>query len=335
MKKTMIAISAAFLTVVSLGLGGCSGDDDPVDPPLENCAITVTSPVAGESFRPGDPDLQTINIRWEETGDADLVAIELLKDSTLVGVIHPSVPNNNGFYRWTANTLGTSNGSTFAIRVSAVGEDDCQGISGLFTLTNTTDCSLYFTNQFPDTLVAGEVFNLTWDGNNTTGNVDILLRKRGTDFEGFIAESIEDGGSFDWTVDSLHNGTFDNYFLRIRDSVMTGCYSDSVDFRLEDDDICYIDVSTPTDGQVLEEGTEYGIYLQAADEVNFVDLRLYKGNEFLGHIGSHLPVADFPYIWTVSDFDNIIENTRYRIRVTNSDDQYCEGDSSDFTIISQ
>lgn len=330
MKKIMTVMWAVMLVALPLGLWGC-GDDDPVDPPVDNCSVTVTSPVAGDSFRPGDEDHEIMNIRWTSEGDATLVKIELLKADVLVGVIHPSIPNS-GFFRWTASNMGAANGADFAIRVSAQGEDNCLGVSGQFSMTSIIGCALDFTNEFPDTLFADDIFNLTWDSANTTGHVDIQLRKQDSSL-GLIAAGIDDDGSFDWTVDSLHNGSYGYYFLRILDSDLGTCYADSVTFAMVDEDVCFVDVINPQAGAVWDEGTTQDIMISAPLEVTSVDLRLYTGTVFVSAIATDVPVANFPYSWTVNDFGNTQGTSMYRIQATNSDDQYCLGQSGAFTIV--
>ncbi len=333
MKKIMAAMLAALLVLATLSLWGC-GDDDPVDPP-DACGITVTSPAAGDTYRPGDVDHNTMNIRWNKSGDADLASIELLKSGSLVGTIHPSTPNN-GFYRWTASNFGAANGSDFAIRVTANGENGCFDVSDQFTMLNTVGCSLDFTNSFPDTLFAGEVFPLTWSSTNTTGHVDIQLRRQDQNLA-LIANRIADDGSFNWTVDSYHNGTLDGYFLRIMDSELGVCFADSVTFTIVDEDICFIDIATPSEGTIWFEGNDQNIVLAGSPEVTHVDLRLYTGSIFVpgGYIVSDYPVDELPYTWNVRDFGNTQGTTMYRIRAINSDDEYCVGISGAFTIFSE
>jgi len=332
MSKVMVAFSAALLVAISLGLWGC-GDEDPVDPPAENCSISITSPLAGTSFMPGDADHQELNIRWNKTGEADLVKIDLLKGGELVGNIHQSSPND-GFFSWTANNLGATNGSDFSVRVTAQGDDGCSDVSGLFTMTSIIDCAFDFTHEFRDSLVAGEVFNLTWDSNNTSGNVDIQLRKQDRSL-GFIATGIQDTGSFAWNIDSLHNGSYHYYFLRIMDSDVENCQVDGVEFWMIDEDICYIDVSVPQADAVWTEGEVRSINITGAAEVATVDLRLYMGNIYLGSIANNVSMDDFPLSWSVMDFGNIQANTAYKIVATSIDDEYCTGESGTFTIISR
>lgn len=330
MKKIMAALSVTLLIILSLGLWGC-GSDDPADPPTANCSISVTTPVAGDSYMPGDADHETIRIRWTHSGDGDFVKIELLKANAVVGVIHPSVSAAIGYYSWTASNLGEANGADFSIRVSTLGEEDCSDTSAMFTMTSIVGCTMDFSNDFPDSVVAGDIFHLTWDSHHTSGQVDIQLRKQ-DQLLAYIATRTEDDGSFDWEVDSFHNGTYDYYFLRIQDSDVDACYADSVTFKMVDDDICSIVVSGPHSGAVWDAGTEQTIMLTATAEVNTVDLRLFTGNIYVGMIGTDISMDDFPYSWTVNDFGNTQGPNSYRVVATNSDDAYCTGRSGAFTI---
>ncbi len=341
MKKHWAVLSVALLIAVPFVLWGCGGDDDPTDPPVEACSITVTTPVTGDAFVPGDPDNQTVRIRWDKSGDAARVSIELLKAGELVDVIAPNA-TNNGVYTWTASNMGAANGADFSVRVTALDEDNCLGVSGQFSLTNTVGCSLAFTNDFDHdiTFVAGDNLTLTWYSNSTLGNVSIELW-RGDDNTtpvGFITEApLPDTGSYDWTIDSLNSGTYDFYTLKIIANGVDGCFAVSDTFGIADEDVCSINISSPQPDVVWTEGHTEEIDLIASDDVTAVNLRLYKGSEFLGNITYAVDgvlVADMPYSWVVSDFGNEVGNTVYRIRAISIDDQYCIGISEPFTIIS-
>ncbi len=336
MKKFCTDLSAKLPVVLLLlliaSLVGCGGDDDPADPPVDNCSVEVSSPPAGSSFQPGNPDLQTVNIRWTDTGDPETVTIELRKAGNLVGPIAIGVANS-GYHRWTASNMGAANGSDYNLRVIADGEVGCFGDSDEFTLTNTVGCSFEFTNEFdPERdYDAGDTMPLEWTSANNTGYVDIELRHL-TDSLGLIAEGIDDSGSFSWTMDSLHNGSSSVYYLRIVDTVLDDCYTDSPTFSLIDTEVCFIDVVHPSSVTELDVGDTLEINLSHSPDVTTVDMRLYLGNQFLGTIATDHDVTGPNFQWTVNDFDNVGSPTMYKIRVINSEDQYCMGQSETFTI---
>jgi Kre9/KNH-like N-terminal Ig-like domain len=333
MKKVLVTLSVAFLAVSLLGVWGCGDDDDPVEPPLENCSISVTTPSAGVHFQPGDPDHQTVAIRWSETGTAATVTIDLLKTDVFVGTI-VSETDNDGYYSWTASNMGAANGADFSIQVTADGEDGCLGVSDLFAMTNTVGCGLDFTNVFDPPYDAGDILNLTWDSEFTTGKVDIQLLWGFDSHLGFIAEGIEDDGSFDWIVDSLHNGTASTYYLKIWDSNrQLACSSESETFRIVDTEVCVIEVLTPELNDILNVGDQVTISMLGSPEVSAVNLKLYTGAESLGIIKMGLDMTDPNFDWTVVDFGNSEVSNRYNIRAFSTEDEYCKGQSAYFTII--
>ncbi len=339
MKKQWVILLVALLVALPFFLWGCGGDDDPTDPPVESCAITVTTPAVGDAFVPGDVDNQTVRIRWDKSGNAPTVSIELLKSGALVDVIAASV-NNSGFFQWIANNLGAANGSDFAIRVTALGEDDCLGISGQFSLTSISGCSIAFTNEFDGEIpyLAGNTLTLTWDSGNTLGNVSVELWRMDDNAApvGFINEApIDDDGSYDWTIDSLNSGTYDFYYLKILANGVVDCIGQSPIFAMVDEDVCSIALMSPQPGDVWNEGQIHDIDITNSADVTEVSLRLYNGAVFLGTIHTNVLVADLPYAWTVLDFGNETGNSSYRVRAISVDDQYCVGESEAFTIISQ
>ncbi len=338
MKKQWTARASFLLLAVPLLFLGC-GEDDPVDPPTETCSVTVSNPTSGSSFIPGDPDNDNMPIRWAETGEATRVSVELLKAGSVVGIISGSAPNS-GFYSWTADNMDAANGDDFSIRITALGEDNCLGLSGQFSLTNTVGCSLDFLTVFdPDIdLIAGNELTLTWDSDHTLGNVSIELWRQDTDARiGYINDSaLDDDGSYTWVIDSLNSGTYQSYFLKIVANGVDDCFGISGDFPMVDDDLCIIGMMAPQPGAVWTEGQSYDIDISPSEGVTSVNLMLYKNFEFLGNINfAPILVEDFPYTWEqVSDFGNESGTDTYRIKAVNNDDQYCVGISETFTIIS-
>jgi len=340
MKKQWAVVTTLLLLAAPFVMLGCGGDDDPTDPPEEACSITVTTPVAGDGFVPGDPDNQTVRIRWDKTGSASQVSIELLKAGTLVDIIASSAANS-GLYVWTASNMGAPNGTDFTIQVTALNEDNCFGVSSPFSLTNIIGCDVTITNVFEQgaTLVAGNALTLTWDSASTMGNVSFELWREDNDAGavGFINEApLDDTGSWDWTIDSLNSGTYDYYYLKIIANGVEECVGTSDTFAMVDVNICTIEMISPQPDDVWTEGQPHIIDIVASNDVTAVNFRLYKGQEFLGNITfAPVLVTDIPYVWeSVDDFGNETGNTLYRIRAVNVDDQYCVGESEPFTIIS-
>lgn len=341
MKKLLTLPVLLLVLTASLTQIGCGGSDDPVTPPPEECSITVTTPIADDTFQSGEQ----IRIRWDETGTAEQVTIDLLKGGSLVDNIDTTA--NDGYKSWDASTLGAASGNDFSIRVLAVGETGCGDTSGNFTILNTEDCNFNFTIDFdpdndPETVLilnAGEEFEITWTSENTTGFVNIeLLRGDLPDDApvGFIASNVLDSGSYLWTVDSLHEGTYDYFYLRISDRNVAGCSAITQMFPIIDEDVCEIWVSQPQPGVTWDEGTTQTISFTAMDpNTTHVNINLYQGNVWVNNIETNLsipsPGVEQDIQWVVDTIGST-SSTSFRIKVSDALDQYCVGWSANFTI---
>lgn len=347
MKKLTTLPVLLLVAAVFLIQSGCGGDDDPGSPAAEDCSLTITSPTAGASYMNGDD----VRIRWTKTGAASQVDIELLKGDGVVGDI--GVVNNDNFQLWTATTMGAASGNDFAIRMTAVGEDGCSAQSGRFTIINTEGCTLGFTIDYdpddnPDTpfppLVAGDQFELTWDSYNTAGSVDIELLRGDLpedDPVGFIASNIPDTGSFMWTVDSLHEGTYEFFYLRISARGVDGCSAVSEYFTIVDPDICEILVNEPQPGAIWNVGELQTVTFTALDPATTrVQIALYQGTQLAVPMVSAnqvyvlVDVTGMPqdFTWMVDLGSYEPAGNQYRVVVKDADDQYCLGRSGLFTI---
>jgi predicted small lipoprotein YifL len=336
MKKTIVFAIPTILAMVFLVLAGCGGDDGPSNPPSETCAITVTGPAAGAEYLSGED----VSITWTERGDAAQVVIDLLKAGEQVGTI--STTANDGYKGWEATTMGALSGPDFAIRVAAVGEEDCSGTSAQFQILNIADCSFGFTIDFdpdddPETpfeLLEGQEFEITWDSENTTGFVDIaLMRQDGV--VGYVGSGLQDTGSYVWTVDSFHQGTYPFYYFRISDRTVEGCQTESDMFPIIDENVCEIWIDTPQAGTVWERGASVNIAFTAPYlDTSAVNINLYQGSVFVNNIANSVEVThDLQQVpWTVDTTGSSSPSTEYRIKISDAQDQYCVAWSESFTI---
>jgi hypothetical protein len=345
MKKMFTLPVLLLVMFVFLAQGGCGGDDDPGNPAPEACSISVTNPISGASYWNGDD----VSIRWRKTGSASQVDIKLLKGDNVVGNI--GVEENTGYQGWTATTFGAATGDDYAIRVTAVGEDGCGDDSGRFTIINTEGCTLDFTINYdpdedPDTpffLEAGQEFEITWDSYHTAGSVDIELLRGDLPEDapvGYIVSNTPDDGSFVWTVDSLHQGTYEFFYLRISARGVDGCSALSEQFPIIDEDICEILVNEPQPGTLWNVGEIVTITFTALDPATSrVQIGLYQGIELAvsltpdqGYItvdNTGMP-QDFSWMVDLTGYEP--QGNEYRIVVRDADDQYCFGRSERFTI---
>ncbi len=332
MKKLTILPALAMVLAAFLIQTGCGGDDGPNIPPTENCSIVIN-----ETF--DDMDYLTdglVRIRWVETGSASEVDIDLLKGGELVGNIGTFA--NDGYKGWDATTMGSVSGTDFSIHITAVGESGCSATSDEFGITNTDGCAFAFTLEDTTWLDAGNEYEITWESNNTTGTVDIeLLRGDLPDDEpvGYIISGIADDGSYMWTVDSLNEGTYQYFYLRISDSTLLGCSDTSEMFGIVDDEICEIWVNEPQPNAVWTVGETRTITFTAPDtETSHVNIRLYEGITSIGTIANMVATTGLEQSvpWVVDTTGSISPGTTYKIKIIDATDLYCEGWSAPFTI---
>lgn len=342
MTKTFLAwlLGAAL----AAALIGCNGGDDPADPIPDPCSLTISTPVAGASYRT-EPS-ETVNIRWTSTGGASSVRIELLQGTTSVGDIAATTAND-GFFAWTAAVLGGSGGDDFAIRLTALGETGCTATVEPLTILDTAACELEFTVDLPPeaVLVGGQPLDITWTSGNTTGQVSLELWHGHLNAVrvGVIAEGTADDGLYHWTVDSFndvaHRLVNDPtvYWLKVMDADLAdACQSASADFTLTDDTIASYSVWVDPVSSVYDLDQQVTInfvpdgYLPAGT----VRIRLYAGSLPVagGLIADGLSAAAQTFAWTVDNFGDTQGGSSYNVRVIDDGDEYIWGGSDDFSI---
>ncbi len=327
----------AFLFTALAAAAGCGGGDggDGGSQP-QPCSITNVSTGTQTSWLVGVDG--PVNLRWTHTGSATAVKIELLKAGAVVAVVAPSTAND-GFHPWTPTTAGQPDGADFGLRVTALGETGCYGERNGLTLRDVSGCSLTWTTDLPDTVLAGQALNLTWDATATAGFLDIELWQDDLGSEpelvGVIATGAADDGAYLWEpVDSFHFGTNDWFVLRLEDPAVPGCATWTEPFTMIDDVVCACVVSGFPEGGSFARGSTMRLFLEQQNGSGFVDLRLLAGALPVpgGTIANDVPVAQF-FDWIVTDFGfSDAERTRFRIQATDSADGYCVGQSDVFTI---
>ena len=333
-----MAAVLALALALALAAGGCGGGDGGGGGGNEPqpCSITNVSTGTQVSWLVGVDG--PVNIRWDHTGSAPAVKIELLKGGAVVWTIAATTAND-GFHAWTPTTAGQANGSDFGLRVTALGEAGCAGERNGLSLQDVTGCTLAWNLAEIDSLMAGEAVALAWTSTATAGLLDIELWQDDLGSEpeliGVIAAGVADDGSHTWDpIDSFHFGTNDWFVLRLRDPAVAGCEAWTEPFRLVDDVVCACMVSGFPGGATFTEGSSMQIYVEQQNGSGFVDLRLVAGALVVagGTIATHVPVAQY-HEWVVTDFGFAdAERTRFRIRATDSADGYCVGQSDVFTI---
>ena len=340
MRKTIPILALLLILGLTMVQVGCSKDeDDPVTPPPA-CSITVTTPQAGRSWFTGTQ----ISINWNKTTGGN-VMVQLFKGADLAGTITPSSPNS-GFYPWlVSTTFGQGTGDDYSVKVTHLDDSSCFGQSGLFELKDVSNCSISFPWTVRDTiadLTAGDDFEITWTSDNTSGFVDLELwyepLVNGGVLVGTIAENLDDTGSYLWIVDSFHRGTDEGYRFKIKDVTFPTCRDSSVvRFQITDEDNCSIEVLGINQGTTYRQGEVLPVSFVFENSSGVVDLKLYSGNDPVtgGVIVENFDTENgtLSYDWVVTDFGHTGQSfTNFKIRAWDSDDEYCMGVSSVFSI---
>ncbi len=322
------------LLALLIGFGlGCGGDSGGDPEPTPDCAISAVNTGLDSSWLSGEE----MNIRWTQNGVPGTVVIELLKGGAPVSTIAASTAND-GFFSWTsAATGGQANGSDFGVRVTATDDAACTSEINDLTIIDVVGCNFTFTAVL-DTINAGETFDLTWTGDHTSGTVDIELwtSSFGDELDlqvGTVVFGATDTGTYTWTVDSFHNGTYGFYRYVIRDPLVADCFVVSPQFAMIDDVNCSITVLGPATQPLWNNGDEMLITFTLENSSGQLDLRLFAGNEWVpgGVIADNVTAAG-GFLWTVSDFGFTASSSSYMIRAIDSTDGYCVGISDRFTI---
>jgi len=330
--RRMIQVTATILACTGFFIfqTGC-GSDDPGDPGGgTSCDIEITFPAAGEDYQTGE----IVNLRWDHSTGGE-VRISLVKAGAEQGEI-AAATGNDGFFRWTASTMGATSGTDFGVAIIHTDDSAC-GDTLALTLVNTEGCAISVDS--PDSLHEGDDYLITWDSENTTGAVDVELWYY-TGVEDIrvdqLAIGTDDDGEWLWEdVDSFHLGSSNNFFFRVAALGVAGCEGESQHFEIEDPNLCEIDVIWPNSTSVYDEGDEMFIQFETFKPTGTaVDLLLYQGTvDRVEYIASGVPMVDGQLTWTIAIADptGLLEE-HFTVKIVDANDQHCVGFSQRFTI---
>ncbi|MBK8165524.1 MAG: hypothetical protein IPK64_06080 [bacterium] len=330
------AVTTAMMALVATA--GCGGGDDDggggIQP--EPCSITNVTTGTQASWLVGVDG--PVNLRWDRTGTAEAVKIELLKAGSVVHDVVPST-DNDGFFLWLPSTGGQPDGSDFGLRVTALGEAGCSGERNGLTMRDVSGCELAWNVVEIADVIAGQTLNLSWTSTATTGTVDIELWQDDLGSEpqlvGVVVAGTDDDGAYTWEpIDSFHFGSNDWFVLRLADPIVPDCEVWTETFRMTDTVVCSCAVSGFPVGGTFAPGSTMSLFIEQENGSGLVDLRLVAGALPVtnGTIATNVPVGQY-HDWVVTDYGFAGgERTRFRIRATDSADGYCVGQSDVFTI---
>jgi hypothetical protein len=320
----MFRVETRFFLVLAtvFFLSACSGEE-PAAPP-EPCSLAITTPVAAEMLWLGTP----ADVRWNQTGGAAEVRLQLAQAGAVLGDITPATPND-GYFSWHPNAMGGDLGPDYSILIDVPGDSACVAASPAFRLA---ECGLQMnTGSWPAQIVSGDTLQIFWQSTDTSGRVDIDLMKGGQ-VVGNIATNRVDDGDVSWVVDTFNEGTSDAYLIRVRDHLVAGCESSSRLLRIRQDVVCSLTVSSPSQFQTVAVGEVLTIAWSGFNTSASVRIELYDGQGWVGEIVNQVPTGQAVYEWTASLMGATEPSSQYFVRVTDALDQSCWNSSLGFLI---
>ncbi len=219
----------ASIRVTALGDDGCAGESEPFT--LHDTAGCSFAFTFGDSvFVAGD----ALEITWESSATTGLVDIDLMRWHGLIGTIALGTPDDGSFL-WDIDSFhhGTDDHFWFEIRDHSV--PDCMAESHHIEIVDSDICTVFITSPDSNTVWAnGAVEQITWNYDNGSGDVDILLMA-GETYVGTIATQVDAaGGSYTWQVtDFDFTGPDYLYRVLVRDTWDEYCRGESWFFEIE------------------------------------------------------------------------------------------------------
>jgi hypothetical protein len=282
-------------------------------------AVTVTSPDGGEEWAEGTAH----GITWSTIGNVGDVMIEYSANSgeTWNNII--SSTDNDGFFRWIVPSDRSEN---CKVRVS---ESDLDGGPGddsnqVFTIAAASTAAITIVSpNGGEQLTVDTQFCVTWANSGEVGNVKIDYSTTGGETWTNIVESIDNTGSYDWTVP---NNTANN--CRIRVSERDGNPVDISDELFSIVSPASITLTSPNGGEEWGVGSAHNITWTSGGPIG--DVRIdYSTTGGETWINIALSTAnDGSCNWTVPN--TISENCK--VRVSKSDSEVGPADVSDQTF---
>jgi hypothetical protein len=333
MKRLFPVAILVILSLLLLTQIGCDSDEETtsVDGP---CGITVTRPLPGEVFLSGEE----VKIFWSRSGSATQVKIDLLKSGVLVGGI-TTLEENDGYYFWDASVMEQANGPDYSIRVTALGESNCGDESQAFGITDVDGCNFDFETppaDEPVDLVAGDTYDITWFSTSTTGRVDLELVHDG-ELIGLIDTDVVDSNqSYTWNIDSLHEGTGSRYSVKISDVLVPSCNQASPYFNLVDENVCGIELSTPTAASELTIGDTETIRWMSQEVDGSLNIYLYYDSRRILTIAENVDPSENSLDWEIFISGELPEPNlvKYQIVIEDNNNLFapCQGRTGLFLI---
>ena len=235
--------SAFCLVKVSDVAGGLEDQSDSVFAIEELPQLTVLSPNGGELYYISDP----VDLTWSSVNTSDLVNIELSQDNGATWTSIITDTEDDGSFEWTVESdtssiclirMSDADGSPVDVSDSTFTIELKPGI----TITSPTGGELW-------TIGTEQLF--TWTSVNTSGLVNIDLSRDNNKTWEMLAESVQDTGSYKWTVEGPAS---DSCIIKISDSNSGPSDISDSTFAIEEEPT--ITVTAPNGGEMWELGSE-------------------------------------------------------------------------------
>lgn len=239
-----------FVVLVGIALGAllfcnCGGDDNssstdpPTDPP-EACAITLTGPTSSDIFMSkisSDVNDDLLKIYWDAAGGGE-VRIDLLRAGQFLDVLIDSTVND-GFMSCHIASLDLTPGNDYQVQVSSLSDEVCGDVSEEFTVYDPDSCHMSILvgidGAIGDPVHVGDDVDIYFEAMEGTGAVDIELWYNYGNWSqyddvalvGTIVSNYSGPAPYAWHASTLGWVVYHDYFIRVVDSRVPGCYRNS------------------------------------------------------------------------------------------------------------
>ncbi len=174
--------------------------------------ISVTGPAAGTLAQVDS----ALAIRWTSQGSiGSYVSIQLLKDTTLAGMVS-TLTSNTGAYNWNrvSTTLGTA--SNYRIKITSNSDPAIQGISAAFSINSGYSGSIAITSpKSGDSLTGGTMSNIAWTVSGNPGVTANIQLYRDTVLVGLLGTGTNLSAGYLGWMPSTGMVTSDKYRIKI------------------------------------------------------------------------------------------------------------------------
>jgi hypothetical protein len=166
--------------------------------------------------------------------------------------------------------------------------------------------------------------NIEWDYGGDVDYVDISLYKNGEKIE-VLDLSVGVNETYEWTIYDTDEYYGSGYQIGV-EAVWSNASDMSGTFSIYTSEP-YIEASTGT--SFITGGLDLTVRWECTPDIEYVDIELYKGSEFIKEVAAYVDASRHNYTW---DLAENIEGTNIRIRVESSWDDSIYGYTDYFEV---